>query len=462
MTRLFLIFFTLLISINLYAISDSVLLKRANANLYSKNKSDVFRSYNDFKSLYLRAVMNENQSLKIKALKGIVNSGNKLHIDVSVYQKELRKIPKTKYNKPTPKPNKKSKKLKKVKLKSVNKLKSLYWKGDRLYLVFDKKLKNSAVNYFKLYDAKTNTYKYVFDIHAKITKSKHISKRGIESIKIAQYTPYLVRVVFKNKSVLKVRFKLSKNKLIINVKPLKKSSYKATKKVTKPTYKPFKPNKIIVIDAGHGGKDPGAIGYRRYREKVIVLDIAKFLRNELKRRGYKVYMTRSSDKFIKLSNRTKYANRKKADLFISIHANAARSKKAYGIETYFLSPTRSSRAKKVAAMENKTSMEDMNYYGKMSFLTTLNHHLMIQANKLAIDIQRNVLANLRKKYKNVKDGGVREGPFWVLVGAQMPSVLIEVGFVTNPKEAKRLVNINYQKRFAKGIADGIDSYFIKN
>jgi N-acetylmuramoyl-L-alanine amidase len=92
----------------------------------------------------------------------------------------------------------------------------------------------------------------------------------------------------------------------------------------------------------------------------------------------------------------------------------------------------------------------------------LNNHKIVASNKLAIDLQQGVLAELRKYYKGVKDGGVREGPFWVLVGAQMPAVLIEVGFITHPIEAKRLVNKLYQKRFAKGIADGIERYFIKN
>ncbi|HIP60415.1 MAG TPA: N-acetylmuramoyl-L-alanine amidase, partial [Campylobacterales bacterium] len=102
------------------------------------------------------------------------------------------------------------------------------------------------------------------------------------------------------------------------------------------------------------------------------------------------------------------------------------------------------------------------YYGKQSFLNTINSHNIVASNKLAIDLQRSALAALQRKYKNVKDVGVREGPFWVLVGAQMPSVLVEVGFITHPNEARRLVNKRYQKTMAEGLANGIERYFLNN
>ena len=207
------------------------------------------------------------------------------------------------------------------------------------------------------------------------------------------------------------------------------------------------------------------MGYRRYREKIVVLDVAKELEKILKSRGYKVYMTRSGDKFVKLSNRTKFANKKGANIFVSIHANAIdgkNAKKVHGIECYFLSPSRSERAKNVAAQENSADLSDMNIYGKDSYLNFLNHHNTVASNKLAIDLQRGMLGALGKKYSGVKDGGVREGPFWVLVGAQMPSVLVEVGFITHPTEARRLVDKNYLKTMALGLADGIERYFANN
>lgn len=462
--------FTLLCAVTLFALSDQALLSRAQKNLYSKNKSDIFRSYNDFKNLYLKAVMNQNGALKQKALQGIVKSGKRLHIDVGAYENELVHTPKRKYKKPKSKPNKRSKKVKKIKLKAATKLKRIYWRDGKLVLRFSKKLQNHQVNYFKLYDAKKNEYKYIFDIDASLlTRSQRLVKPGIKSIRLAQFRPNRLRLVFKHDSVLRVRFKIAKNELVINANPIRclvKKRIKPKKNRSPATVTVSKyirtTTKTIVIDPGHGGKDPGAIGYRHYREKDVVLAISKYLREYLKKRGYKVYMTRSNDRFIKLRKRTRYANKKKADLFISIHANASKHKKAKGIETYFLSPSRSNRAKKVAAMENKADIDDMNYYAKQSFLMFMNNHKIVASNKLAIDLQQGVLLELRKHYKNIVDGGVREGPFWVLVGAQMPAVLIEVGFITNSSEAKRLKNKTYQKRFAKGIADGVERYFIKN
>jgi len=154
-------------------------------------------------------------------------------------------------------------------------------------------------------------------------------------------------------------------------------------------------------------------------------------------------------------------------MFISIHANAAPKSKlkyAQGIETYFLSPARSSRAKRVAALENKGDMNSMNWSSQSTFLTVLNQSKITTSNKMAIDIQKNILYNLRKRYglNSIKDGGVREGPFWVLVGAQMPSILIEVGYISHPIEGRRIYTKSYQKLIAKAISNGVDSYFLKN
>ena len=411
--------------------------------------------------------MNEDQKLKTCALEGIVKCGTTLHIDVSQYADELEKLEVKKVIAPVKKQPQST--SKDIRVSSSHKLQSIRWKNERLVLNFDKKLMNNQINYFQLYDPKTKTYKYVFDVHASmLTKSETLKKVDIDRIKLAQFDPNTLRLVIQNSSKVAISFKKSDDQLIIKMTP-KKSSTKVTKYVPTPTNVKIPTrldrDKIIVIDAGHGGKDPGAIGYNKYREKVVVLQIAKKLRSILKSRGYKVYMTRASDKFIKLRQRTQYANKKRADLFISIHANAVSKKHAnqtYGIECYFLDKSRSGRAKKVAAQENSADMSEMDFYGKQSFLSTLNSHNIIASNKLAIDLQRGTLASLRKKYKDVKDAGVRPAPFWVLVGAQMPAVLVEVGFITNPTEAKKLVDDGYQKEMAMGLANGVERYFLYN
>lgn len=225
-------------------------------------------------------------------------------------------------------------------------------------------------------------------------------------------------------------------------------------------------NRIVVLDAGHGGKDCGAkIG--KVCEKTLTLNISKKATEILKKRGYKVFVTRNGDKYLNLTDRTKMANDKNADIFISIHANALDKKAknyklANGIETYFLSTARSERARKVAEIENKDDIEIMNHFSKLSFLNSLNSQRLLASNKLAIDVQSGMLINARKLYKTTVDGGVREGPFWVLAGALMPSILIEVGYMTNENDLKRLQSKEYQNALAKGIADGIDGYFLKN
>ncbi|TNB57934.1 N-acetylmuramoyl-L-alanine amidase family protein, partial [Campylobacter helveticus] len=186
---------------------------------------------------------------------------------------------------------------------------------------------------------------------------------------------------------------------------------------------------------------------------------------ELKKRGFKVYYTRTTDKFINLRDRTKIANDRKADLFLSIHANAApntsKAKSAEGLETFFLSPARSERSKKAAEKENQGDFEEMNYFSKQSILNFLNREKIVASNKLAIDIQKGVLAKTRTRYKIV-DGGVREAPFWVLVGASMPAILLEIGYITHPNEGGRIANKNFQDLLAKGIADGVETYFYHN
>lgn len=300
---------------------------------------------------------------------------------------------------------------------------------------------------------------------------------GSNFITITQYNPKIVRIVasapkefaldmdFDDKS-LNLSFQNMKEQDSLKQRQETKKNLQANNENKDTLSTSFKSGKIIVIDAGHGGKDSGALSDKKgsLKEKDIVLSTALKLGGELKKRGYKVFYTRSSDKFINLRARTKFANDKKADLFISIHANAVPSSKARtseGVETFFLSPARSERSKEAAEKENQGDFEEINYFSKQSILNFLNREKIVASNKLAIDMQKGVLNQTRKKYK-VVDGGVREAPFWVLVGALMPAILIEIGYITHPSEGKRIANKNFQDLLAKGIADGIDNYFYNN
>ena len=449
-----------------FAASNSgEILKRADALYQSGTKTEVFRAYNDYKNLYLQSVMNNDPHLRREALKGIVKSGEKLRIDVAKYSRELAslKSESTSVNNQAAKDtSSKSESGKKPRVTRMHRMKNVRWIDGRLILEFDKRLKSEQVNYFKLYDKKKKRYRYVFDLEASmLDRSQDIRHKEVKRIRLAQFKPHILRLVVENDVELNVRFKIDEEMLVVN---LGVSGVQAPEAI-----KPVRPkDKVVILDPGHGGKDGGAVGYKKYVEKKIVLEISQKLRNVLKKQGYKVYMTRSGDKFIKLQKRTAYANAKKGDLFISIHANAVpkkNAKKAKGIETYFLSndvDAGSERAKRVARMENSKDLADVNYYGQTNFINILNREKIKKSERLAHDLQRNVLAKLTKDYKGVKDGGVREGPFWILVGAQMPAVLVEVGFISHPQEAKLLANSRYQQLFAEGMAEGINRYFANN
>ena len=221
---------------------------------------------------------------------------------------------------------------------------------------------------------------------------------------------------------------------------------------------------IIVIDAGHGGHDSGA-QCNGEQEKDIVLQITDRVRNAFESEGYNVHMTRSHDEFLTLGERTRIADKLNAKVFISIHANAiAKSKRSRfeeveGIETYFLQKTRDAKSQRIAARENASVLEGTDSLSKKVIIdAVLNGPKIIESNKLAIDVQREMVNRVRAGYKDVKNGGVRPAPFYVLVGASRPSVLVEVGYVTNSKERERLLSSNYQEYIAQGIVAGTTRY----
>ncbi len=305
----------------------------------------------------------------------------------------------------------------------------------------------------------SNIYNIVLPYDIKYKKS---SKSNIS--KIVKIEEYKYPIIQKQKPIVEVEKKIQKettkdvSALPWYKKLLEGNSDNKTNHKLKKRYR-------IVVDAGHGGHDSGATS-GGYKEKDIVLQIAKRVKKDLLRKGYIVYMTRDTDHFVKLSNRTKFSNKRKADIFVSIHANAvgkkSRASIVNGIETYFLSKARTARAKRVAAKENRAVLNSKDYHTRNVILNdVLNGPKIVLSNKLAIDVQNSMLGYTRSMYKDVRDGGVRSAPFWVLVGAQTPSILVEVGYVTHSKERSRLLKPGYQTMIAKGIVKGIGKY-LKN
>ena len=217
--------------------------------------------------------------------------------------------------------------------------------------------------------------------------------------------------------------------------------------------------KTIVIDAGHGGKDPGAVGYRGTKEKDIALDVAKRLEKKLsKNMNVKIIMTRDEDVFLRLSERTKIANESNGNLFISIHTNAAEDRRASGFETFLIGPNKNEAAVRVAARENAV-LELEGTTGKkltnedLIQATIAQSAFAFKSEQFASMVQKEI-----KKRVQSKDRGVKQAGFYVLMGASMPNVLVELGFISNPSEEKKLRSPQYRDQLATAIYRAVEQY----
>ena len=471
----------------LFAATNSETFAKFDRNFMALNRSAKIKLHNDIKNIYVDAIIKNDKNTKKQALTRLITSSKALGFDSSAYIRDLNVINGVKgADTSAVSPA--------LTLLSATKV------NDTLVLKFNTKLDTARLK--TSFAKQQNAYKNIMDIDGRLNGNPLTYKNFISDyIHISQYDKNTVRIIFSDKVQKTIKANATGDLLIIsaqnfisnenvraplhklknkNEKPaqsaiepnLKSESVQSEPAQSEPVEEPLPPvaagkfsrNKTIVIDPGHGGTDPGAVN-GSLKEKTAVLGVAKKLGEILKSRGYKVYFTRSTDVFINLRTRTKFANDKMADLFVSIHANAApnaaKAKSMHGIETFFLSPARSERSKNAAALENKSDIEEMNYFSQQTFLNVLNREKIIASNKLGIDIQKEILASARKVYA-ASDGSVREAPFWVLVGALMPAVLVEIGYITHPVEGEKLFDEAYQKALANGIANGIDGYFAKN
>ena len=316
-------------------------------------------------------------------------------------------------------------------------------------------------------------------------KDLNIGDGLLKSVRIAQYRASTVRVVLDLDSIKDYKiFTMSEPfRIIVDVKgerrqeitsgkkevieaakpepaPLEKE--KATEKArpAEKSKQPFKPGKIrrIVVDPGHGGHDPGAMSPTGTREKDIVLQIGLKLSQKIREElGIDVVMTRSTDVFIELQERTAIANKVGADLFVSIHANASLNHNANGIETYYLNLAKTEKAAQLAAKENGTTLEKVSVLQAVLFDLMANYKLNDSAH-LADEVQKALHKKAQTGYPTVKNLGVKQGPFYVLVGATMPSILVETAFVSNERDEAKLKDPAYQDLTAEGILSGIKGY----
>lgn len=301
----------------------------------------------------------------------------------------------------------------------------------------------------------------------------------LSNIRVAQFDRDEVRVVLDltQKSYYNVFSLQDPPRLIIDVSKNKSSiskiaSYQSNVKKVRPGSHAKVPDDVpsiasqfalkvsrIVIDPGHGGKDPGAISPTGIREKDIVLIMGKLLAKRLKQEGFEVFLTRNDDRFLTLEERTAFANKNKADLFISLHVNSNVDRSVQGIETYFLNLTTDASAIEVAARENATTSKSI------SDLQLIINDLMLnskinESSKFASSVHNAVLSSAKTVGYKGRNLGVRQAPFYVLLGAQMPSILIEMGFITNSTDCSLLRRKSYQNTMIDGIAKGINNYIM--
>lgn len=228
------------------------------------------------------------------------------------------------------------------------------------------------------------------------------------------------------------------------------SDYAATDKVVK-----------IVIDPGHGGKAPGGVGPNGEKEKDITLEMGRALAKLLADEGMEVLLTRDDDRYIPLEERTAFANRNKADLFVSIHVNATDSRSTDGIETYFLNLTTDAASNRVAQRENAMTSESMQ--GLQLIIRDLMLNARInESSRFATLTHNAVVASLRKTGYSGRDHGVKQAPFYVLMGAGMPAILIETGFITNASDCALLFSSSHQETIVEGIREGIRAFLMNS
>lgn len=280
----------------------------------------------------------------------------------------------------------------------------------------------------------------------------------LKKVRASQFDNETVRVVLDIEEISDFKTFMIDNpvRLVVDLHGKTKDTDKPAASITR---------RRIVIDPGHGGHDPGAVGPNNLYEKDVVLDIALKLKKILAEDPLnEVFLTREKDVFIPLEERTAIANRKSADLFVSVHANASVTRRARGIETYLLNWTDDDEAIKVAARENKISLKKMKALNRQMDIVEViksdlsRSHKRDESVNLANYVQRSLITNLEVNYGHVLNLGVKQALFYVLFGAKMPSVLVEVSFISNPEEGRLLSRDAYREDIARAIADGLNSY----
>jgi N-acetylmuramoyl-L-alanine amidase len=336
--------------------------------------------------------------------------------------------------------------------------------GTLIHIYSDKKFTDKEIS-MKI----TNDWFYIDIYGAKVDSDALASRKTAGIISEIQVIPFEQSVSFAFKLIRSVKskelvFSEDSNDFYVNLRTAGTQAREDKAKDELEKQKEAWMVDTIIIDAGHGGKDPGAIGYGKLKEKDIVLPIALKLGEIIKKKlpDVKIVYTRDRDVFIPLWKRTKIANESNGKLFVSLHCNSNNSHRIAGFETYFLSSDKDAKARDVVLTENESirfeSSDDQKRYEGINFvLATLAQNAFLKYSQyFASMVQKSLSTKL--KPLGMKDRGVKQGPFWVMVGATMPNILIEMGFISNKYESKLLRQKATQNKIAEAICTGIVKY----
>lgn len=340
----------------------------------------------------------------------------------------------------------------------VGQIERIELKGSQFYVSSQMKL---HIVHSELAKTKKQKRRIVFDIKparlgAQVPKLLPFHHKAIAQIRVAQHSKDTVRVVAevegKEHFSMKQLIHTQKTPKIPGELLKSEEPVAAAEPVEK---KPFK----IVLDPGHGGDDPGAIGKRGLQEKEVTLAVSKQIKKYIEKNmpGVSVLLTRDYDKTLSLPSRTEFANKVQADLFVSIHVNASPNRDTQGVETYYLNITHDRYALRLAARENAMSESET---------SNLEYILADLAMKSSVSdsvrlgrlVQDSLCGSLLERWDDIKNLGLKQAMFYVLMGAKMPAILVETSFISNKTDEKRLKKEDYRQALAEGIVRGIQRY----
>lgn len=343
-----------------------------------------------------------------------------------------------------------------------------YWSGTthtRIVIDLDHEVffKNKLLNKDSALDKPPRLYIDLFaaKLSPQVKEPISIEAGLLKRIRAGQYRPDTVRVVLDLDSVADYKIFPLKDPFRVVIDVLGTSRVTQKGETAKVSPQPAQPRPFkLVLDPGHGGEDPGAIGPTGLKEKDVVLRISTKLRDKVKKDlGWDVVMTREDDRFIRLEDRTAIATTEEGSLFVSIHANACKDRSIRGIESFVIGTTTNKDALRLAAKENNISPRQVSDLQVILTDLKLNDPTkVIPSRQLADCVQLSLINSLRKRYGQAKDLGVKPAPFIVLVGAEMPSTLIEVSFISNRDEERMLRDQRYLDAITDAIVDGLKRY----